>query len=163
MGPWTVHNVYWLAEKNRKVKLCNYCSLNSAWTVAAVSQTRAKKKKKKGKMVDAKCPIQTQPRVEFGLGVWCLAFFFLHAVVRLRLLFMHCSMNSSRKVLLFYFFQPISAHRALFMDPQISLFSNFFIKNGSHGTIYTFKNYFATVFFSFQFQFSVFNCIQTDP
>ena len=36
------------------------------------------------------------------------------------------------------------------------------IKNGSHGIIYTFKNYFATVFFSFQFQFSVFNCIQTD-
>ena len=40
------------------------------------------------------------------------------------------------------------------MDPQITLFNNFFIKNGSHGTIYTFKNYFATVFsvFSFQFQ-----------
>ena len=43
---------------------------------------------------------------------------------------------------------------ALFMDPQITLFNNFFIKNGSHGTIHTFKNYFATVFsvFSFQFQ-----------
>ena len=43
---------------------------------------------------------------------------------------------------------------ALFTDPQITLFSNFFIKNGSHGTIHTFKNYFATVFsvFSFQFQ-----------
>ena len=39
----------------------------------------------------------------------------------------------------------------LFMDPQISLFSNFFIKNWSHGTIHTFKNYFVTVFFSFQF------------
>ena len=64
---------------------------------------------------------------------------------------MHCSMNSSRKVWLFYFFQPISAHCALFMDPQISLFNNFFIKIGSHGTIYIFKNYFATVFFSFQF------------
>ena len=40
------------------------------------------------------------------------------------------------------------------MDLQISLFSNFFIKNGSHDTIYTFKNYFASVFsvFSFQFQ-----------
>ena len=37
------------------------------------------------------------------------------------------------------------------MDPQISLFSNFFIKNGSHGTIHTFKNYFTTVFFNFQF------------
>ena len=28
-----------------------------------------------------------------------------------------------------------------------------FIKNGSHGTIYTFKNYFATVFSVFNFQF----------
>ena len=41
--------------------------------------------------------------------------------------------------------------------------ATFFIKNGSHDTIYTFKNYFAIVFFSFQFQFLVFNCIQTDP
>ena len=43
---------------------------------------------------------------------------------------------------------------ALFTDPQISFFINFFIKNGSHITIHTFKNYFATVFsvFSFQFQ-----------
>ena len=38
--------------------------------------------------------------------------------------------------------------------PQTPLSINFFIKNGSHGTIYTFKNYFATVFsvFSVQFQ-----------
>ena len=38
-------------------------------------------------------------------------------------------------------------------DPQ-PLYSLKNIKNGSHGTIYTFKNYFATVFsvFSFQFQ-----------
>ena len=36
--------------------------------------------------------------------------------------------------------------RALFTDSQTSLFSNFFIKNGSHGTIHTFKNYFAIVF-----------------
>ena len=42
---------------------------------------------------------------------------------------------------------------ALFMDPQITFFNNFFIKNGSHGTIYTFKNYFATVFSVFNFQF----------
>ena len=31
------------------------------------------------------------------------------------------------------------------------------IKNGSHDTIYTFKNYFATVFSVFSFQFSVFS------
>ena len=61
------------------------------------------------------------------------------------------------------FFQSISAHRVLFTDLQISLFSIFFIKNGSQGTNYTFKNYFATMFFSFQFQFLVFSCIQTDP
>ena len=41
--------------------------------------------------------------------------------------------------------------RALFMDSQILLFINFFIKNESHGTIHIFKNYFATVFFIFQF------------
>ena len=41
---------------------------------------------------------------------------------------------------------------ALFTVPQITLFSNFFIKNGSHSIIYTFKNYFATVF-----SFSVFS------
>ena len=31
-------------------------------------------------------------------------------------------------------------------DPQILFFSNFFIKNGSHGTIHTFKNYFDEIF-----------------
>ena len=37
-------------------------------------------------------------------------------------------------------------------DLQTLLFSNFFIKNESHGTIYTFKNYFAIVFSVFSFQ-----------
>ena len=46
-----------------------------------------------------------------------------------------------------------TVHYVLFMDPQISLFSNFFIKNGSYGTIYTFKNYFATVISAIRFQF----------
>ena len=41
----------------------------------------------------------------------------------------------------------------LFTDPQISFFINFFIKNGSHGTIYTLKNYFATVISAISFQF----------
>ena len=67
------------------------------------------------------------------------------------LLFIHCSLKSNRQCWLFHSEQCICA---LFMDPQISLFSNFFIINGSHDTIHTFKNYFATVFsvFSFQFQ-----------
>ena len=42
----------------------------------------------------------------------------------------------------------------LFMISQITLFNNFFIKNGSHNTIYTFKNYFATVFSISIFSFS---------
>ena len=36
---------------------------------------------------------------------------------------------------------------------QTSLFSNFFIKNWLYGTIHTFKNYFATMFLVFNFQF----------
>ena len=66
---------------------------------------------------------------------------------------------SSRKVWLFNQFSATYGSRTLFTNPQISFFNNFFIKNGSHGTIYTFKNYFVTVFFNF----SVFSCIQTDP
>ena len=46
-------------------------------------------------------------------------------------------------------------------DPQISLFSNFFIKNGFHGTSHLFKNGFATVFSVFSF--SKISSIQTDP
>ena len=52
----------------------------------------------------------------------------------------------SQKVWLFNQFSAISESRALFTNPQISLFSNFFIKNRSHGIIHTFKNYFSTVF-----------------
>ena len=51
---------------------------------------------------------------------------------------------------LFFFF--LSWNVWLFPNSQISLFSNFFIKNGSHGIIHTFKNYFATVFSIFSFQ-----------
>ena len=62
----------------------------------------------------------------------------------------------------FFFFQPAIvdfANRkqcicALFTVPQITLFSNFFIKNGSHNTIYTFKNYFTTVFSVSVFSFN---------
>ena len=46
-------------------------------------------------------------------------------------------------------------------NPQTLLFSNFFIKNRSHGTIYTFKNYFAIVFSVFSFSKII--SIQTDP
>ena len=59
--------------------------------------------------------------------------------------------NFSWKVWLFNRFLATCGSYALFTDPQISLFNNFFIKNGFYSTIYTFKNYFATVFFCFQF------------
>ena len=54
-----------------------------------------------------------------------------------------------------------------FIDPQL-LYSEkkIYIKNGTHSTIQTFKNYFATVFSVFNFQFSVsakISNIQTDP
>ena len=38
----------------------------------------------------------------------------------------------------------------LFMGPTTTLFRKKNFKNGSHGTIHTFKNYFVIVFFSFQ-------------
>ena len=65
---------------------------------------------------------------------------------------------SGRKMRFIFFFQagtfdfslvnsaPLHCSRV----PQTSHFSNFFIKNGFYGTIHTFKNYFTTVFFSFQ-------------
>ena len=51
--------------------------------------------------------------------------------------------------------------RVLFTDLQISLFSNFFIKNRSHGTIHIFKSYFTTVFSVFSF--NKISSIQTNP
>ena len=81
-------------------------------------------------------------------GLHFLAFFFFFSCVSgsnaatVHALFI----NSSCKSWLFHGKQ---CTRALFMDLQIPLFSNFFIKNGSHDTIHTFKNYFAQCF---QFQ-----------
>ena len=92
----------------------------------------------------------TKPTSMFHKLRFCSFFFFTCFGVT-RLLFMYCLLNSNCKCWFFYGKQCISV---LFMDPQIPLFSNFFIKNGSHDTIHIFKNYFTTVFsvFSFQFQ-----------
>ena len=49
----------------------------------------------------------------------------------------------------------------LFTGPTNFFFSKTFIKNGSHGIIHTFKNYFAIVFSIFSF--SKINSIHTDP
>ena len=43
-----------------------------------------------------------------------------------------------------------STVHALFIRPTVTLFKKN-IKNGSHGIIHTFKNYFATVFSVFSF------------
>ena len=95
--------------------------------------------------------------------------FLLHCIpvwIQINMAFAFCNMRFS---LLFFFFfvQPTivdksivnSAHVHYSRVSQITLFSNFFIKNRSHSTIYTFKNYFATVF-----SISVkIGCIQTNP
>ena len=55
---------------------------------------------------------------------------------------------------LFYFFQPHYLTKSTVNNTrmhcswvsQIPLFSQFFIKNGSHSTIHTFKNYFPTIY-----------------
>ena len=68
--------------------------------------------------------------------------------------------NSSHNIWLFNSFSAVSVgYMYCLQDPQTSLFSNFFIKNGSHYTIHTFKSYFATVFSIF----SKINSIQTHP
>ena len=46
---------------------------------------------------------------------------------------------------------------ALFMYCTCTVYAFKNIKNGSHDTIHTVKNYFATVFLVFSFQFSVFS------
>ena len=49
-------------------------------------------------------------------------------------------------------------HAHCSQNPQIFFFNKIFIKNESHGTIYTFKNYFVIVFLVF----SKISGIQTD-
>ena len=100
-------------------------------------------------------------RLHFGHGThatvnasfFLFSFFFFFVFTRfrvMRLLFMHYCMNSNRKCWL----STVNSDSWLFTDPQIPLFNNFFIKNGSHGNIHTFKKYFATVFSVLVFSFS---------
>ena len=50
----------------------------------------------------------------------------------------------------------------VFMGPVNMEFSKFCFKTGSHDTIHTFKNYFATIFSAISFQFSIISGIQID-
>ena len=84
-----------------------------------------------------------------AITFFCSFFFFFSTcfgqVLLLRLLFMHCAWTVAAKFDLSNDFQLISVHHALFTDTQISLFHNFFIKNGSHSTIHTFNFQFSAV------------------
>ena len=82
--------------------------------------------------------------------VFVLFFFFFSRVLAKR---DYCSCTVQWTVTANVDFSVANSDHVLFMNPQIPLFSNFFIKNGSHGTIYTFKNYFATVISAISFQF----------
>ena len=77
-------------------------------------------------------------------------FFFFTRFGKTWLLFIYCLMNSNCKV----HFSTANSVLYTVYGPTNFIFSNFFIKNGSHGTIYTFKNYFAIIIsvISFQFQ-----------
>ena len=99
----------------------------------------------------------------FGLGgkptfcVWHFSlflFFFLHVFVGLQLLFMHCTWTVAAKFDFFSIFLVNQDTSCTVYGYTNFTFQQFFIKNRSHSTIHTFKNYFATVFFKFQFQFS---------
>ena len=70
----------------------------------------------------------------------------------------YCSVNSNRKC---WLSAVNSAHMHCLRTHKFHFFINFFIKNGSHITIHIFKNYFATVFSVFSFQFQQNKFIQT--
>ena len=88
--------------------------------------------------------------VLFVLFFFFFFFFCFHAFLEAR---GYCSMNSDEQQPQMLTFPGEQCICVLFTDPQISFFINFFIKNGSHGTIYTFKNDFATVISAISFQF----------
>ena len=88
----------------------------------------------------------------FAFVFFCFFFFFFFSRVYETCSYCSCTVHEQQPQNLT--FLTFFSRCALFMDPQISFFSNFFIKNGSYGTIHTFKNFFVTVFFNFQFQFS---------
>ena len=80
--------------------------------------------------------------------------FFWHVFKEIvRLLFMHCSWIVATLFDFSTIFSPLVGPVNSARDLQISFLATFFIKNGSHGTIHTFKNYFAIVFLIFSFQF----------
>ena len=82
--------------------------------------------------------------------------------IQINLAFAFCNLR-----FFFFFVQPAIVDKSTVNSapvhglrvPQITLLSNFFIKNWSHNIIYVFKNYFVAVFSVL----AKINCIQTDP
>ena len=135
--------------------------------------SEGKKKEKKEANAELKMWIQTDTKVWFGLGLFMsafysftfLPFFFLPEVGFMWGIDLPVGpVHNARDPLAFW----MSTHwseMALFVgpmhcsrDPQTSFFTQTLIKNGSHSTIHTFKNYFATMFSVF----SKISCVQTD-
>ena len=85
--------------------------------------------------------------VRFGLHVW---------------LCVHVFSFFPFSLFFFFFVQPAIVDKSIVNNapvycswvPQITLFSNFFFKNGFYSTIYIFKNYFVIVFSVSVFNFS---------
>ena len=100
--------------------------------------------------------------ITFFLFFFSFFFFFCegHGVLHLVRLWIQLIPAHSAFAFLFLYFLPAAVftfqpvYCTLFINscnPQISLFSNFFIKNGFHDTTHTFKNYFTTIFLIFNF------------
>ena len=66
------------------------------------------------------------------------------------------------KIISMHAFGVFSGFYALFTKHTDTFFNKNNFKTGSHDTIHTFKNYFATIFSIFNFQFSTITSIQTD-
>ena len=140
-------------KRVRKVKLCSYC----AWTVAVSLTNGCKKKKEKRQTQMLGFSAQSKRILSACLdsaffAESCVSFFLFYLFIfsmhnwRQRLLFMYCTWTVPENFDFSAIFNtsvgPVNSAR----NPQTSLFSNFFMKNGSHDTIHTFKNYFVTVF-----------------
>ena len=93
------------------------------------------KKKNYRESVSNKVPVWIGLKAAFAFVLFCFFFFFFLAAT-----FDFFTLNSA----------PVYYSRI----PQITLFSNFYIKNWSHSTIYTFKNYSTIVFSVSVFSFS---------
>ena len=93
--------------------------------------------------------------LDYAFGI-CVFPFFWHAFVSLRLLFIYCSMNSNRKVWLFYIFFSQSVHIVHGSWTHKFHFSATFSLKMGHTVLFThlkiiLLQYFSVFNFSFQF------------